>query len=95
MKNTLMSDITANDLKIKGVSVLESALEKDAEAIISVRGRPRYVVVDIARYERLQEAEIFAAWQEARAAESRGEYLTETAEEHIARLQKESAQDDP
>mgnify|MGYP000485754918 CR=1 FL=1 len=30
--------ITANDLKTKGVAVIQSALEKQTEAIISVRG---------------------------------------------------------
>lgn len=89
-----MSDITANDLKTRGVSALETALVDDNEAVISVRGKPRYVVMDIAHYEQLREAEIFAAWQEARAAEARGDYVSETAGEHIARLQKESAPDD-
>jgi len=88
-----MSDITANDLKIKGVSALEAALDEDHEALISVRGKPRFVVMDIAHYDRLREAEIFAAWQEARAAQTQGDYITETAEKHIARLQKESAPD--
>ena len=89
-----MSNITANDLKTKGVSVLETALENDDEVVISVRGKPRFVVMDIEHYEQLREVEIFAAWQEARAAEAQGDYVTETAEEHIARLQKESAADD-
>jgi len=84
-----MSDITANDLKTRGVSALETALIDDDQAVISVRGKPRFVVMDITHYERLREAEIYAAWQESRAAEARGDYLTETAEEHIARLQKE------
>lgn len=89
-----MSDITANDLKTRGVSALETALGEDDEAVISVRGKPRFVVMDIEHYERLREAEIFAAWQEARAAEAGGDYVTETAEEHITRLQKESATND-
>jgi len=89
-----MGDITANDLKTKGVSVLETALENETEVVISVRGKPRFVVMDIEHYEQLREVEIFAAWQEARAAEAQGDYVTETAEEHIARLQKESAADD-
>ena len=84
-----MSDITANDLKTRGVSALETALIDDDQAVISVRGKPRFVVMDITHYERLREAEIYAAWQESRAAEARGDYLTESAEEHIARLQKE------
>ena len=84
-----MSDITANDLKTRGVTALETARVHVDEAVISVRGKPRYVVMDIAHYERLREAEIYAAWQESRAAEARDDYVFETAEEHIARLQKE------
>jgi prevent-host-death family protein len=88
-----MSEVTANDLKTKGVSSLEAALSGQSEAIISVRGKPRYVVMDIAQYERLREAEIFSAWQDARMAESSGDYSVETAEEHIKRLKKELASD--
>lgn len=86
-----MSAISANDLKIKGISAIEVALEHDSEAVISVRGKPRFVVMDIAQYERLREAEIFSAWKEAKLAESKGEYVVESAEEHIARLERESA----
>jgi prevent-host-death family protein len=89
-----MSDITANDLKTRGISALESALDKDSEAVISVRGKPRFVVMDIEHYERLREAEIYSAWQQARAAESSGDYLVETAADHIARLRKDSTTDD-
>lgn len=84
-----MNTITANDLKTKGVSALETALEDQDEAVISVRGKPRYAVMGIERYEQLREAEIHAAWQEARAATDQGDSIAETAEEHIARLQKE------
>lgn len=86
-----MNEVTANDLKTRGVSSLEAALSGNKEALISVRGKARYVVMDIAQYERLREAELFSAWQEARAAVSSGEFSTETAEEHIARLKKELA----
>ena len=89
-----MSDITANDLKTKGVSALEAALDNENEAVISVRGKPRFVVMDIEHYEQLREVESYSAWQEARAAEAQGDYVIETAEEHIVRLQKESAADD-
>lgn len=87
-----MKAITANDLKSRGVSVLEAALENQDEAVISVRGQPRFVVMDIEHYERLREAEIHSAWQEARAAISQGDYVEATAEEHIARLRKELAE---
>lgn len=83
-----MKAITANDLKSKGVSVLEAALATQDEAIISVRGKPRFVVMDIEHYERLREAEIHSAWEEARQAIAKGDFVTNTAEEHIARLRE-------
>ena len=54
-----------------------------------MRGKPRYVVMNLERYERLREAEIFSAWQEARATLAKGDYITEQADEHIARLRQE------
>jgi prevent-host-death family protein len=87
-----MKTITANELKSRGVSVLEAALANQDEAAISVRGKLRFVVMDIEHYERLREAEIHSAWQEARAALSQGDYVAATAEAHIARLRKELAE---
>jgi prevent-host-death family protein len=81
--------ISANDLKVRGVSALESALEDEDEAIISVRGKPRFVVMDLEHYEKMREAEVHAAWQEARAAVAKRDYVVETADKHVARLRKE------
>jgi prevent-host-death family protein len=75
------------------VSALEVALDGNDEAVISIRGKPRFVVMDIAHYEKLRESEILAAWQECKTAEARGDYIAETAEEHIARLKKETGKD--
>ncbi len=85
-----MADLTANDLKTRGVSALEKALGEDDEATISVRGKPRYVVMSLDHYEQLREAEIASAWQAAKAAEAGGDCIVETASEHIARLQREA-----
>lgn len=35
-----MTNLTANELKIRGVSAIEEALVNDNEAIVSVRGKP-------------------------------------------------------
>ena len=40
-----MLAITANDLKTKGIPVIENCLNHQDEAIITVRGKPRYVVM--------------------------------------------------
>ncbi len=40
-----MNTITANELKTRGVSLLEERLRDDPEAMISVHGREKYVVM--------------------------------------------------
>lgn len=85
-----MTVITANDLKTKGLSNIEELLHSTEEIIISVRGKPRYVVLGIEQYERLREQELEAAWFQAREDVAAGRYRRETADAHIARLQAES-----
>jgi len=87
-----MAAVTANDLKTRGVSALEEALSKADQAVISVRGMPRYVALRIEDYDRLREAEVYAAWQEARADVEAGRYAAETVDVHMARLEEELAE---
>jgi len=79
--------ITANDLKTKGVAVIQSALEEQAEAIISVRGQQRFVVVDIAHYQYLRECELSAAISESKADIEAGRIVKESPEDHLKRLE--------
>jgi len=79
--------ITANDLKTKGVAVIQSALEEQAEAIISVRGQQRFVVVDIAHYQYLRECELSAAISESKADIEAGRVIKESPEAHLKRLE--------
>lgn len=83
-----MSTISANDLKTKGVSAIEAALEGQPEAVISVRGKDRYVVMDLAHYHHLRECELEAALAETRADLAAGRFVKESPEEHLARLDK-------
>ena len=45
-----MSHISANDLKTKGVAGIEGALRGGSEAIVSVRGNDRIVVMEMAEH---------------------------------------------
>ena len=83
-----MKAITANELKKRGVSSIESALAEGDEAIISVRGKERYVVMDMEAYNRLRVCELEAALYEARRQVADGQAVTESVEEHIDRLRK-------
>ena len=84
-----MSTLTANDLKTKGVSAVEACLKEDDEVIISVRGKERYVILDIEKYARMREYELAAALQEARADVDAGRYTTESVADHMQRVSDE------
>ncbi len=86
-----MTVVTANDLKTKGISDIERLLQDEQEVVISVRGKPRYVVMDIAYYDFLRECEIAAAWLQARTDVAAGRYRRESADEHMARVRIEQA----
>ena len=81
-----MSHISANDLKTKGIAAIEAALGQAPEAIVSVRGKDRFVVMDIAHYHYLRECELDAAIAETKADLAAGRFSTETAAEHRAWL---------
>lgn len=84
-----MAVLTANDLKTRGVSDIERLLQEAQEVVISVRGKPRFVVMDIAHYDFLRECELVAAWAQTRADLAAGRYRSETADAHMARVQDE------
>ncbi len=78
--------IMANDLKTRGVTLLDEALKQDDEAIISVRGRSKYVVMDLEHYNYLRECELEAALIETHKEIQEGRAKILTAEEHIKAL---------
>jgi prevent-host-death family protein len=86
-----MTVVTANDLKMKGISDIERALQDAQEVVISVRGKPRYVVMDITHYDFLRECEIAAAWAQTREDVAAGRYRREGADAHLARIKEELA----
>lgn len=81
-----MTHISANDLKTKGISAIELALSTSPEVIVSVRGKDRFVVMDISHYHYLRECELDAALAETRADLVAGRTVQESPEAHLARL---------
>jgi PHD/YefM family antitoxin component YafN of YafNO toxin-antitoxin module len=86
-----MSSLTANDLKTKGVSAIEAVLAERPEAIVSVRGKDRFVVMDIAQYNYLRECELEAALAETRADIAAGRVVKDSAAAHVKRVKKIAA----
>ena len=81
-----MNAITANELKIHGISAVEDQLENEDEVIISVRGKDRYVVMSLEKFASLREFELDMAVKEARADYEAGNTVTESVEDHIKRV---------
>ena len=86
-----MAGLTANDLKTKGIAAIEAVLAERPEAIVTVRGKDRFVVMDIAQYHHLRECELEAALAESRADIAAGRVNKESAEDHVKRAKKSAA----
>ena len=81
-----MSTIPANDLKTRGVTVVEERLRESEEVLISVRGKEKYVVMSIDKYARLRDLELDVAIAEARADYDAGRVISESVEDHMKRV---------
>lgn len=82
-----MAVISANDLKVKGIASIEAGLQDHSEAVISVRGKERYVVMDINHYHYLRECELEAALAQSQEDLKHGRFIIESAEAHLKRLE--------
>ncbi|NQU64352.1 MAG: type II toxin-antitoxin system Phd/YefM family antitoxin [SAR324 cluster bacterium] len=78
--------ITANELKTKGVSAIESNLSDNDELIITVRGKESFVVMNMEHYNYLRECELEAALLQAKADVASGDFVIEGVDDHIRRI---------
>jgi len=81
-----MHSITANELKTRGISSLEEGLKDSPELMITVRGKEKYVVLDIEHYHHLREIELEAALLESRQEITNNKAVQESAEAHVQRI---------
>lgn len=83
-----MSSISANELKTQGVSAIAEALSESPEAMVSVRGKDRFVVMNLEHYHYLRECELTAALAESQADITAGHFVKESVDAHMKRLAK-------
>lgn len=83
-----MTTISANSLKTQGISAITDALEQSPEAMVSVRGKDRFVVMEIEHYHYLRECELTAALAESQADLAAGRFVKESVAAHLKRLAK-------
>ncbi len=78
--------ISANEIKLKGISSLEKLLKQNEEIFISVRGRKKFTVLTIEEYEKLKELELEKTIKDAEDDYRNKRYKIESAEAHFNRL---------
>lgn len=83
-----MPTISANHLKTQGVSAIAEALTDAQEVMLSIRGKDRFVVMDIDHYHYLRECELAAALAESQADLHAGRFVQESVAAHLRRLAK-------
>lgn len=82
----MVGQITANDLKVKGISAIDELVNDNYGVVITVRGIEKYVILPIEEYNQLREFELEAAIQESRKEIAEGKYFTGSIEEHMKRI---------
>ncbi len=78
--------ITANELKTKGVSILNEETSDGNEVIVTVRGKNKYVVLPIEKYNYMRECELELALLEAKKDIKEGKFIKESVEKHVKRI---------
>ena len=81
--------VSANEVKKRGVSLFDNLLDKFDELIINVRGKDKYVVLDIERYKEFRANELDLAYMQTMQDIEKGKYKVQSAKEHIAELEDE------
>jgi len=78
-----MITISANELKTQGVTLVENILLNEEEAVITVRGKQKYVIIDMKKYSQMREYELEVALLEAKADIANARVTKESVAEHI------------
>ncbi len=84
-----MSLIAADEIKKRGVSAFNNALNEDGEAVITVRGKGQYVVMTMEKYDAIREIELTQAVREAQADYDAGRVADTSIDDHMRRLDDE------
>ncbi|WXT99504.1 MAG: hypothetical protein Ctma_0203 [Catillopecten margaritatus gill symbiont] len=79
-------NITANEVKTKGVSIFDKALNQFEEVFINVRGKNKFVVLGIDRYNEFRARELDVAYMKTMEDINKGDYKAQTAKQHLQDL---------
>jgi PHD/YefM family antitoxin component YafN of YafNO toxin-antitoxin module len=78
--------ITASQMKS---NLLDKLFQKYDELVVSVRGKKKFVVMDIERYNELRMKELENSYREVMEDYEKGNYNVVSAKEHLDKLKRE------
>jgi PHD/YefM family antitoxin component YafN of YafNO toxin-antitoxin module len=78
--------ITANELKVKGVTIIDDIVNENESAIITVRGKEKYIVLKMEDYNKLREMELDAAIRDSQEDMAAGRFHKDSVEKHMKRV---------
>ena len=82
----MVGQITANDLKVKGISAIDEIVTDNNGVVITVRGIEKYIILPIDEYNQLREMELDYAIQESKKEIKEGKFFSGSIEEHLRRV---------
>lgn len=82
----MIGQITANDLKVKGIGAIDELVTENSGVVITVHGKQKYVVISMEEYNLLREFELEVAIQESKNDIETGKFYSGTIEEHLSRV---------
>ena len=82
----MIGQISANDLKVKGISAIDDLASENDGVVITVRGKEKYVVLSMEKYGQLRELELDSAIREARQERDQGLFTRGSVEDHLKRI---------
>lgn len=77
------NNVTAQELKIRGMSALSEKTKKFHETFITIRGEKSFAVLTMDQYNYLRECELEAALRESEADVAHGKFHIKSVKNHI------------
>ncbi len=82
----MIDRISANELKVKGISAIDEKVSDNTGVVITVRGVEKYVILPIDEYNQLREMELDYAIQESKKDIAEGRFFSGSIEDHMKRV---------
>ena len=82
----MTNEITANELKVKGIAAIEDITSSGFEAVITVRGKQKFVVMTMEEYNKFREYELEVAINESKKDIKLGKFKIGSIDAHLKRV---------